>query len=117
MGEFGAWGFGALHSRVFKQTAIQDLSLRLIMTDELPPSTDVEVYEAIPLETVQEDVTNRPTTGRKRIDSEHLNCAFRWVIALIVLWVIFTVSIAWEMRLLPTLWLRDERIPAISYSN
>lgn len=92
----------------------------LIMTDELPLSTDLDVYEAIPLDIVPEAVTNRATTttGRKKSDSgQPFNRALRCVIALIVLWVLFTVWTAWDMRLLPTFWLHDEWIPAISYSN
>lgn len=87
------------------------------MTDELPPSMNLDVYEAVPLEMVEEALTHRATTGRKRSDRDHLRGAFRCVIVLIVLWVMFSLSMAWEMGLLPKFWLHEEWIPLIIHGN
>ena len=87
------------------------------MTDDLSLAKDPDVYEAVPLDIVQESVTNRATIGRKRRDGEHLSGAFCCLIALIVLCVVFAMMTAWEMRLLPTSWLHEERVPERFSSN
>jgi hypothetical protein len=85
------------------------------MTNELPLSTKLDIYEAVPVDMVQETVSQQ--APRKQSAYERLiRVSHGCVLTLIALWVLFTVSLAYEMGFLPKFWWQhEERVPALMY--